>query len=89
MDTVSIQVDLPKDIMSAANISESKAQSTIKTYLAIYLFKERILSFGKAAELSGMDKTGFFELVGDKQIPLNYDVEDYFEDCETIKEVKI
>ena len=85
MDTITIQMDISKDLLLAADISETNAQSDIKKYLALYLFKELILSFGKAADLSGMDKLSFLELVGIKGIQLNYDSDDYYDDIKTIK----
>ena len=85
MDTITIQMDLPKEILIAADISEADASADIKKCLALYLFKERILSFGKAAALSGLDKLSFLELAGSKGIPLNYDLDDYQEDMGLIE----
>lgn len=85
MDTVKIQMDLPKDVLLAADISETNATTEIKKYLAVSLFKERVLSFGKACALSGMDKMDFMAFAGSKGISLNYDADDYLEDVEIIK----
>lgn len=85
MDTITVKIDLPKDILLAADISEANATADIRKYLALYLFKERILSFGKAAALSGMDTQSFLELAGSKGVSLNYDLDDYFEDVRTIE----
>jgi len=85
METVTVMMDLPKDILLAADISEVNATNDIKKYLAIFLFKDRILSFGKAAELSGMDKLNFLEFIGSKGITLNYDSDDYHEDLKLIE----
>jgi len=87
MSNITVTMELPRDILSAANISEIKANSDIKKYLALYLFGERVLSFGKATELSGMNKFEFMELLGSKGISFNYDSEDYQEDLKTIKEL--
>ena len=89
MDMVSIRMDLPKDILLAADISEANAPADIKKYLALYMFKERILSFGKAAELAGVDKLSFMELAGNRGIFLNYDDDDYQEDLKIIKELAL
>ena len=80
MENVKIEFTIPKDILVAASISEKTAPYEIKKMLAVYLFKEKILSFGKACELSGLDKTEFLELIGSMKIPLNYDMEDFKED---------
>lgn len=87
-NTVTLQIDFPKDILLAANISEINASSDIKKYLALYLFKERILSFGKACELSQLSKSDFMELVGRERISLNYDTADYEEDLKTIRSIE-
>jgi len=89
MDNVSIKLDLPKDILLAANISEASASRDVKKYLSLYMFKERLLSFGKAADLAGMDKLSFMELAGSKGISLNYDENDYLEDLQIIKRLAL
>ena len=89
MDMVKIEIDLPKDILVAASMSEKSASQEIKKALAVYLFKENVLSFGKACELSGLSKVYFIELLGKDEISLHYDVEDYEEDLNTIRDLKI
>ena len=89
MDSVTISMDLPKDILLAADISEANAPADVKRHLALYMLKERILSFGKAAELSGMSKLDFVELAGSKGIPLNYDTGDYHEDLKVIQQLSL
>ena len=45
-------------------------QVELKKHLALYMFKERRLSFGKAAELFGVNKIDFMELAGSKKYRL-------------------
>ncbi len=85
MEMVSVRMDLPKDVLLAANIPEANATADIRKHLALYMFKERILSLGKAAELSGIGKLPFMEFAGSKGVSLNYDTDDYYEDMNTIK----
>ena len=89
MDTVTITMDVPRDILLAADISIADAPAGIRRYLALFMFKERILSFGKASELSDMDKLSFMEFAGKHQVPLNYDADAYNEDLETIEALGI
>lgn len=88
-ENVKIEFNVPKDVLVAANISERTASGELKKLLALYMFKERILSFGKACELSGLDKVDFLELTGSMKIPLNYDVEDFEEDLATIRRIEV
>lgn len=85
MDNVKIEFNIPKDVLVAARISEKAAPSEIKKMLAVYLFKERILSFGKACELSDLGKAEFLELTGSMKIPLNYDADDFEEDLKIVR----
>jgi len=87
MDTVTVTMDFPKDVLLAADISETNAQADIRRHLALYMFKERILSFGKAAELSGMGKWAFMELAGSRRISLNYDADSYYEDLKVVEDL--
>jgi len=38
MDTVTLKMDFPRDVLLAADISEANAPSDIKKYLALYMF---------------------------------------------------
>ena len=85
MDTITVQMELPKNVLVAANISEVSASESLKRMLALFLFKERILSLGKSVELSGVDKLGFIEYASSMKVSLNYDVDDYLEDLDSIE----
>ena len=74
MATVSIEI--PGEVIHAARMTPGE----LKRELAIHLFKERKLSFGKARELAGMTAWAFQQLLGSRDIPVHYDVEDYLED---------
>ena len=80
-------MDLPKDILLAADITEANAQVDIIKLFALFMFKERILSFGKASELSGMDKPSFLEFAARHRVSLNYDIDDLQEDIKTIRKL--
>lgn len=89
MDTVTVTMDVPRDALLAADIPTANAQAGIRKHLALYMFKERILSFGKATELSGMSKPDFLEFVGSRGVSLNYDTDDYQEDVNAIRELAL
>jgi predicted HTH domain antitoxin len=87
MDTITVKMDFPKDFLLAADITEANAPADIKKLLALLMFKERMLSFGKATELSGLDKVSFLEFAGRNRISLNYDSDDLLEDLETMRKL--
>jgi predicted HTH domain antitoxin len=59
----------------------------LKRELAIHLYGQGKLSFGKAREMAGMTVWEFQQLLGTRRIPVQYDIEDYEEDISTLKEL--
>ena len=55
--------------------------------MAIYLFQQGRLSFGKAREMAGMTVWAFQHLLASREIPIHYDVKEYEEDLITLKEL--
>jgi predicted HTH domain antitoxin len=59
----------------------------LRRELAIYLFQQGKLSFGKAKEMAGMTAWAFQQLLGSRSIPVHYHIEDYEQDLITLKEL--
>lgn len=59
----------------------------LKRELAVYLFQQGKLSFGKAREMADMTAWVFQQLLGSRGIPVHYSLEDYEEDLATLKEL--
>jgi predicted HTH domain antitoxin len=55
--------------------------------LAVYLFQQGKLSFGKAREMTGMTAWAFQQFLGLQGIPVHYDVQEYEQDLLTLKEL--
>jgi len=81
MATVSIEI--PGEVMHAAHLTSDE----LKQELAIHLFQEEKLSFGKARELAGLTVWEFQNLLGSRNILLHYGVEEYEDDLKTLKEI--
>ena len=78
LDTFSLE--LPKGILRASKLTPDE----LKVELAVSLFAQRKLSLGKAAEVAGMTRWRFQQLVASRRIPLHYDVTDFERDLETL-----
>ena len=83
MSTLSINI--PEEIISNAKIPRKKWDKEIKKELALQLYREGILSFADARRLSGLSKVEFHFLLGERQIPRQYDIDDYEEDLLNIQ----
>jgi len=77
--TETITIDIPREIFHATRMTPQ----ALKRELALSLFEQGKLSFGKARELAEMTVWEFQQLLGSRGIPVHYDVEDYDEDLAT------
>ena len=78
-----IAIEIPREVIHATRMTPQE----LRRELAVYLFQQGKLSFGKAREMSGMTAWTFQQLLGSRGIPVHYDLEDYEEDLATLKEL--
>jgi predicted HTH domain antitoxin len=78
-----IAIEIPGEIIHATRMTPEE----LRRELAIYLFQQGKLSFGKAREMAGMTVWTFQQLLGSRGIPIHYDLEDYEADRSTLKEI--
>lgn len=76
-----LQLELPSDLLDATRLTEAE----LRTELAVHLFEQERLSLGKASELAGYDVARFMLLLGSRDIPMHYDIEEYEADLETLR----
>lgn len=75
-------LEIPPEIYAALNVPEEQRQAVLYQELAVSLYREGVLSFGKARELAGLSRRDFHELLGDRQIDRHYTSEDLDDDLE-------
>jgi len=78
-----IAIEIPGEVVHAARMTPEE----LRRELAIYLFQQGKLSFGKAREMAGVSVWTFQHLLASREIPVHYDVEEYEEDLLTLKEL--
>jgi predicted HTH domain antitoxin len=78
-------VTISKELQLATRMSEQE----IRRELAVHLYAQGKLSAGKARELAGMTVTEFQCLLGSRGIAVNYGVEDFRDDLDTIARLKL
>lgn len=61
----------------------------IRRELAVHLYAQGKLSAGKARELAEMDVVAFQCLLGSREVPVNYGLEDFQEDLATIQRLAL
>ena len=78
-----IVTEIPREIIHATRMTPEE----LRRELAIHLFQQGKLSFGKAREMAGMTVWAFQQLLGSRDILIHYDLEDYETDRSTLKEI--
>ena len=71
MNTQTVSIDFPADILLALNETENELKQRIKIALAIQLYKLQKVTIGKAAQISGLPRLQFETILSDANIKLN------------------
>jgi predicted HTH domain antitoxin len=79
--TANVTIEIPREIAHAARMTPQ----ALKEELALALYANDKLSFGKARELAGLTAWEFQERLGRRGIPVHYDLDAYEEDLNTLE----
>ena len=77
---MSITLQVPDSVARGLRLPEGEAVERLRSELALTLYAQDILSFGKAAELATVSRYQFADLVARRGIPRHYGPEDLAED---------
>jgi predicted HTH domain antitoxin len=69
---MSLQLSISDSIVSAVRLPEAQVEQSLLQELAIALYSQDLLSFGKARELAQLDKYSFGRLLGERRISRHY-----------------
>ena len=69
MSTLSFNLKIPRDLIGALDIPEAQLEARILELVALELFRQERISTGKAAELLGISKWEFIQLLAQQNIP--------------------
>jgi predicted HTH domain antitoxin len=76
-----MNIVISEDILHATHMSEAEFLQEV----AISLYEKGKLSLGKASKLAQMGRIQFQLLLASRQIPVNYGVEDFEADLNTLR----
>jgi predicted HTH domain antitoxin len=69
MAGLKVEIELPRNLLAALNIPESELARQAKEWVLLELFLEGKISSGKAAEVLGLSKAQFIELLNQRNLP--------------------
>ena len=87
MRNVQAVIDLPEQLylsLSASGLTKERIAREPRKLFALKCFKEKVLSLGRASELSGLSKWDFIEYLSDNGVPVvDYDQDEMKREFET------
>jgi len=78
-----IALEIPREVLHATRMTPDELRSE----LAVSLFQQGKLSFGKARELTGLSIWAFQQILGSRDIPIHYDENDFADDIRTLRDL--
>lgn len=75
-----LQLQIPDSVARAIRLPEKQIKENLLVELAVALYAQEILSFGKARELADMPKYEFGRLLGKRDILRHYGQEEFEDD---------
>jgi predicted HTH domain antitoxin len=78
-----MSIVISDEILHATHMTERELLQEI----AILLYEKEKLSLGKASKLARMGRIQFQLLLASRQIPVNYDIEDFEADLKTLRQI--
>jgi predicted nucleic acid-binding protein/predicted HTH domain antitoxin len=71
-DFMALHFDIPESITCSLRLPEQEMEPRLRAELAVALYSQGLLAFGKATELAGISRFGFADLLGRREIPRHY-----------------
>ncbi len=69
MALMKVEIELPRDLLAALDIPEPELSRRAKEWVMLELFQEGEISSGKAAEVLGLSKSSFLDLLSEHGLP--------------------
>ncbi|HWG20087.1 MAG TPA: UPF0175 family protein [Terracidiphilus sp.] len=79
---MTVRLEIPESIAASLRLPAPEMESRLRAELAVALYAQGILPFGKGAELADVPRYGFVELVARREIPRHYTENDLAQDME-------
>ena len=80
-----MQLSISETIIQAIRLPENRIEMELLKELALALYAQELLSFGKARELANFDHYQFSQLLSDRHIPRHYTETELAEDLDYVR----
>ena len=79
---MTIHLDIPESVADSLRLRSPEVEARLRMELAVALYAQEILSFGKASELAGVSRYTFGEWTGRRGISRHYGEAELLQDLE-------
>lgn len=79
---MTFRLDIPESVADSIRLPLPEVEPRLRGELALALYAQGILSFGKAVEPADVSRWAFADLVGERNIPRHYTTVELSEDLE-------
>ena len=87
MQSHKLELELPDVILGYLQMDDEKIKKRVYMLLLADIARQGIITFGKAAELAGLDKIAFITAIGHMGIPyFGEDISEVINDAETVNQ---
>ena len=73
---MTFHLDIPESVANSLRLPVPEVEPRLKSELAVALYAQGILPFGKACELAGASRYAFADLIASRDIPRHYTEDD-------------
>ena len=73
---MTFHLDIPESVASSLRLPVPEVEPRLRSELAVALYAQGILPFGKASELAGASRYAFADLIASRDIPRHYTEDD-------------
>mgnify|MGYP001208070738 CR=1 FL=1 len=80
-----MQLSIPETIIQAIRLPENRIELELLKELALALYAQELLSFGKARELANLDHYQFSQFIKERNIPRHYTETELEEDLDYVR----
>lgn len=76
------KIEVPGDVYDSLSVPDDEREDVLRQELAVSLYREGILSVGKARELAGLSRREFHRKLGERAVDRHYTSEELDDDFE-------
>jgi predicted HTH domain antitoxin len=80
-----VEIKISDELLKAAKVPEERRSEEVAKLLALELYRERAISLGRAAEFGGVSIAEFIDFAGEREVELDFSMEDLEQDRRTLE----